>query len=143
MEQKKLTAEERNPWPIPSINVLLNRLGYVLIGSHDVIMTEGEYRSWDSSVLHYRSQSERRNMLVWLGSMGWDPEGLDAYCDYKLFWFNKDQDLPSQLPYDKAKHTAVFWEWSAPSSYMQEPFGDHLIKPETVRWQEYKEIGFR
>ena len=112
------------------------------MGLHDVTMTDGVYKNWESSVLHYRSSSERRNILVWLGSMGWDPEGRDAYCDYKLFWQSQDRPLPTHLSYDKAKHTAVFWEWSAPGSYMQEPFGDHLIKPRTVRWQEYKIWGF-
>ena len=144
VEQKKLNAEERNPWAIPAINVMMSRMGYVLMGSHDVTMTEGEYKTWETSVLHYRSHCGRRNALVWLGGIGWDGnEGCHAYCDYKLFRFDKDQELPSSLPYNKTKHTAVYWEWSAPGSYMQEPFGDHLIKPETVHWQAYKVIGFR
>ncbi len=138
-----LTAEESNPWVIPAMNVAFNRKGYVLVGCRDVTMVEDHSPEWNTSVLHYKSVAKQSNILVWLGSMGWDSEGHDAHCDYKLFRVDEGREIPERLYFSKVEHFALYWSWSAPYSYDREPFGNHLIKPETVHWQPYKEIGFR
>ena len=139
-----LTAEERNPWVIPAMDAAWSRRGYIRMGCVDVTMIdESSLPDWDTSVLHYRSVFDQTDVLVWLGSMGWDTEGRDAYCDYKIFRVREGCKLPKRLYFDKVKHLSLLWSWSAPYSYNQEPFGDHLIKPDSVHWLPYKEYGFR
>lgn len=127
MGQKQSLLKHHNSPAVPAMNELMRRLGCVLSGSVEVIMTQAKHSDWGAIALHYQSQTGGRDVLVWLGSTGFGY--FEAICEFKLFFFDGSRKLPKRLPYDKAKTCFVTWKWTGKGD-------EHHINARSVTWSQ-------
>ena len=124
---------EIKSWSLPAVRVMLNKMGYDLVGTINVTVTDTPY-PYDRLALYAKPRSEDQpHVAILLGDIGWDPEGYDACIDYKIFEVGKNQ--PETLEYWSVGTMNLYWSWSDRFAYNKESFGDYSIKPDTVEWQ--------
>ncbi len=118
---------------LPAVRVMLNKMGYELVSTVMVKVTNTPY-PYITPVLYARPVIEGQpHIAIMLGNIGWDPNGNDAYIDYKIFEVGTTQ--PETLEYWSVKTMALYWSWKERYGYNKEPHNDLSIKPESVHWQ--------
>lgn len=125
---------------LPAISVMLNRMGYAIVGTVEMTVTDDGNEPYTQRMLHARKGGG--DIAIWIGDIGWDANGLDAYSTFKIFklpaWqFELPQrnELPKELKFFSAALMGIYWEWKTPGCYVDEPYGEGSIKPKSVNWK--------
>jgi hypothetical protein len=119
---------------LPAISVMLNRMGYDILGTVEMTVTDDGHEPYAQCMLHARKVGE--HIAIWIGDIGWDANGLDAFTTFKIFKLTvRQNELPKELKYFSAPLMGIYWEWKTSGCYVDEPYGEGSIKPETVHWK--------
>jgi len=125
---------------LPAINVMLNRMGYAIVGTVEMTVTDDGHEPYAQRMLHARKGGE--DIAIWVGDIGWDAGGLDACATFKIFklpyWqfeLPRQNELPKELKYFSVALMGIYWEWKTRGCYVDEQYGEGSIKPESVNWK--------
>jgi hypothetical protein len=119
---------------LPAIRTMLDRLGYTIIGTVEMTVTDDGHEPYTQRMLHARKVGD--HIAVWIGDTGWDAGGLDACATFKIFKFPTWQnEPPKELKYFSSPLMGIYWEWKNRGCYVDEPYGEGSIKQELVNWK--------